>query len=113
MNVDSSVVDAADIEWRHGETDGITFRGQILLSGDDGGPEAFRFRFDPCLAVYAHMHMVSQFQMLARRHHGPAEADDEAAPSECTTRTMRGRTVRSRSVAIMTCWCSTRARAAW
>ena len=80
MNVDSSVVDAADIEWRHGETDGITFRGQILLSGDDGGPEAFRFRFDPCLAVYAHMHMVSQFQMLARRHHGPAEADDEAAP---------------------------------
>lgn len=64
MNVESYVVDAADIEWRHGETEGITFRGQIMLSGDDGGPEAFRFRFDPCLAVYAHMHMVSQFQML-------------------------------------------------
>jgi hypothetical protein len=60
----SYVVDVADLPWRPGETEGITFRGQIALSGDDGGPEAFRFQFDPCPAVYAHLHLVSQFQFL-------------------------------------------------
>jgi hypothetical protein len=58
------IVDCAEVPWRNGETEGIIFRGQVLLSGDDGGPEAFRFRFEPCPAVYAHMHLVSQFQLL-------------------------------------------------
>jgi len=58
------IVDPDDIPWRHGETEGITFRGQVLLSGDDGGAEAFRFRFDPVPSVYAHMHLVSQFQVI-------------------------------------------------
>jgi hypothetical protein len=38
----------------------------VLLSGDDGGPEALRFRFDDCPSVYAHMHLTSQFQLLLR-----------------------------------------------
>jgi len=58
------VVDVANLPWRPGVTEGVVFRGQILLSGDDGGPEAFRFRFEPCRAVHAHMHLVSQFQLL-------------------------------------------------
>ena len=36
----------------------------MFLSGSDGGPEAIRFRFDPCPRVYAHMHLTSQFQLL-------------------------------------------------
>lgn len=58
------VVEAADLPWRPGVTEGVKFRGQILLSGHDGGPEAFRFQFEPCRAVHAHMHLVSQFQLL-------------------------------------------------
>ena len=58
------VIDPAEIPWRDSETEGITFRSQILLSGADGGPEAFRFKFDPTPKVYAHMHLTSQFQLL-------------------------------------------------
>jgi hypothetical protein len=50
--------------WKSGQTEGITFRCQVYLSGADGGPEAIRFRFDPCRRVYAHMHLTSQFQLL-------------------------------------------------
>jgi hypothetical protein len=45
-------------------TDGIAFECQVLLSGDDGEPEALRFRFDDCPSVYAHMHLTAQFQLL-------------------------------------------------
>ncbi|MCH8191806.1 MAG: hypothetical protein IIB12_01710 [Chloroflexi bacterium] len=58
------VVDPASVPWKPSETEGITFRGQVLLSGSDGGPEALRLRFDACLSVYAHMHLTSQFQLL-------------------------------------------------
>jgi len=58
------VVDPSMLPWKNGETEGVTFRGQVMLSGDDGGPEAFRFVFDPCIKVYAHMHLTSQFQVL-------------------------------------------------
>ena len=58
------VVDAAKVPWKASETEGLTFQCQVLLSGDDGGPEAIRFRFDPTTAVYAHMHLTSQFQLL-------------------------------------------------
>ena len=50
--------------WKSGQTEGITFQCQVFLSGADGGPEAIRFRFDPCRRVYAHMHLTSQFQLL-------------------------------------------------
>jgi hypothetical protein len=44
----------------------------VLLDGADGGPEAIRFRFDPCPSVFAHMHLTSQFQLLLRgRMHFP------------------------------------------
>src|SRR5215213_2280957 len=58
------VVDAAHIPWKRGVSEGIGFECQVLLSGDDGGPEALRFRFDDCPSVYAHMHLTSQFQLL-------------------------------------------------
>ncbi|MEK7873707.1 MAG: hypothetical protein AAB502_07625 [Chloroflexota bacterium] len=58
------VVDPANMPWKNGDTEGVTFRGQVLLSGEDGGPEAFRFKFDPSIKVYAHMHLTSQFQVL-------------------------------------------------
>lgn len=58
------IVDTAEMPWKQGETEGITFSNQVLLDGVDGGPEAVRFRFDPCPSVYAHMHLVSQFQFL-------------------------------------------------
>jgi hypothetical protein len=58
------VVDAANAPWKRGATEGITFGCQVLLSGEDGGPEALRFRFDDCPSVYAHMHLTSQFQVL-------------------------------------------------
>lgn len=57
-------VDAATVPWIRGETEGLTFACQVLLSGEDGGPEAMRFRFDPSPSVYAHMHLTSQFQVL-------------------------------------------------
>jgi hypothetical protein len=50
--------------WKRGSTEGIAFDCQVLLSGEDGGPEALRFRFDDCPSVYAHMHLTSQFQLL-------------------------------------------------
>jgi hypothetical protein len=50
--------------WKRGSTEGIAFDCQVLLSGEDGGPEALRFRFEDCPSVYAHMHLTSQFQLL-------------------------------------------------
>lgn len=58
------VVDAANAPWKRSSTEGITFACQVLLSGEDGGPEALHFRFDACPSVYAHMHLTSQFQLL-------------------------------------------------
>lgn len=58
------IVDPAAVPWKESQTEGITFRAQVLLSGEDGGPEALRLCFDPCLSVYAHMHLTSQFQVL-------------------------------------------------
>ena len=60
----SYIVDTAQAPWKRGATEGITFACQVLLSGDDGGPEALRFRFDDCPSVYGHMHLTSQFQLL-------------------------------------------------
>lgn len=58
------IVDPRNVTWKSGQTEGITFQCQVFLSGTDGGPEAIRFRFDPCPRVYAHMHLTSQFQLL-------------------------------------------------
>lgn len=58
------IVDAARAPWKRSESEGVRFQCQVLLSGDDGGPEALRFRFDDCPSVYAHMHLTSQFQLL-------------------------------------------------
>jgi len=58
------IVDSAKAPWKRSATEGITFACQVLLSGEDGGPEALRFRFDDCPSVYAHMHLTSQFQLL-------------------------------------------------
>ena len=58
------VVDAAGAPWKRSATEGIAFSCQVLLSGDDGGPEALRFRFEDCPSVYAHMHLTAQFQLL-------------------------------------------------
>lgn len=58
------ISDPKTVEWKRSSTEGVSFACQILLSGDDGGPEALRFRFDECPSVYAHMHLTSQFQLL-------------------------------------------------
>jgi len=58
------IVDTAKAPWKRSVTEGIAFACQVLLSGEDGGPEALRFRFDDCPSVYAHMHLTSQFQLL-------------------------------------------------
>lgn len=58
------VVDAAAAPWKRSETQGVEFACQVLLPGEDGGPEALRFRFDDCPSVYAHMHLTAQFQLL-------------------------------------------------
>lgn len=58
------VVDSASVPWKRSSTEGVTFECQVLLSGEDGGPEALRFRFDDCPSVYAHMHLTAQFQLL-------------------------------------------------
>src|SRR5687768_14551706 len=58
------IVDAEKAPWKCSATEGITFSCQVLLSGEDGGPEALRFRFDDCPSVYAHMHLTAQFQLL-------------------------------------------------
>ena len=60
----SYIVDSANAAWKRSASEGITFACQVLLSGEDGGPEALRFRFDDCPSVYAHMHLTSQFQLL-------------------------------------------------
>lgn len=60
----SYIVDSANAPWKRSATEGIAFACQVLLSGEDGGPEALRFRFDDCPSVYAHMHLTSQFQLL-------------------------------------------------
>src|ERR1043165_8817436 len=58
------IVDSANSPWKRGVTEGIAFECQVLLDGEDGGPEALRFRFDDCPSVYAHMHLTAQFQLL-------------------------------------------------
>lgn len=58
------IVDPAQVPWKRSQTEGITFNCQVLLDGLDGGPEAIRFKFDPCPSVYAHMHLTSQYQLL-------------------------------------------------
>ena len=58
------VVDSANAPWKRSTTEGIAFACQVLLPGEDGGPEALRFRFDDCPSVYAHMHLTAQFQLL-------------------------------------------------
>ena len=58
------IVDSANAPWKRSSTEGITFACQVLLEGEDGGPEALRFRFDACPSVYAHMHLTAQFQLL-------------------------------------------------
>jgi hypothetical protein len=60
----SYIVDCANAPWKRSETEGLAFECQVLLTGEDGGPEAVRFRFDDCPSVYAHMHLTSQFQLL-------------------------------------------------
>ena len=60
----SCIVDAANAPWKRSATEGIAFACQVLLSGENGGPEALRFRFDDCPSVYAHMHLTAQFQLL-------------------------------------------------
>src|SRR4051812_2716962 len=60
------VVDAANAPWKRSSSEGVNFECQVLLSGDDGGPEALRFRFDDCPSVYGHMHLTAQFQLLLR-----------------------------------------------
>ncbi len=60
----SYVVDVANAPWKRSSSEGIAFACQVLLPGEDGGPEAMRFRFDDCPSVYAHMHLTSQFQLL-------------------------------------------------
>ena len=60
------IVDTAAVPWKRSETEGVTFACQVLLPGEDGGPEALRFRFDDCPSVYAHMHLTAQFQLLIR-----------------------------------------------
>ena len=62
--METYIVDATQVPWRDGETEGLRFRAQVLLDGAAGGPEALRFRFEPCPSVYAHMHLTSQFQVL-------------------------------------------------
>ncbi|MEI8036195.1 MAG: hypothetical protein WCH96_12050 [Betaproteobacteria bacterium] len=58
------VIDSANAAWKRSSSEGIHFECQVLLSGEDGGPEAMRFRFDDCPSVYAHMHLTAQFQLL-------------------------------------------------
>ena len=60
------IVDCATAPWKRSESEGVSFACQLLLSGEDGGPEAMRFRFDDCPSVYAHMHLTSQFQLLLK-----------------------------------------------
>ena len=60
----SYIVDSANAPWKRSVSGGVAFACQVLLSGEDGGPEAMRFRFDDCPSVYAHMHLTSQFQLL-------------------------------------------------
>ena len=67
MSAQSSyIVDAARAPWKRSVSEGVAFACQVLLSGEDGGPEAMRFRFDDCPSVYAHMHLTSQFQLLLK-----------------------------------------------
>lgn len=60
----SYIVDAAHAAWKRSISEGVSFDCQVLLSGEEGAPEALRFRFDDCPSVYAHMHLTSQFQLL-------------------------------------------------
>ena len=60
----SYIIDSASAPWKTGSSDGISYACQVLLDGEDGGPEALRFRFDDCPSVYGHMHLTTQFQLL-------------------------------------------------
>ena len=60
------IVDSANAPWKRSASEGVSFECQVLLDGEDGGPEAMRFRFDDCPSVYAHMHLTAQFQLLLR-----------------------------------------------
>ena len=60
----SFIVDSAAVPWKRSVSEGVAFACQVLIAGDDGEPEAMRFRFDDCPSVYAHMHLTSQFQLL-------------------------------------------------
>jgi hypothetical protein len=64
MRANCLMVEADQVPWKRGETEGLSFGCQVLLDGADGGPEALRFRFDPCPSVYAHMHLTAQFQLV-------------------------------------------------
>jgi hypothetical protein len=57
------VADPGTLEWHDGVTEGIAFRFQTLLAGE-AGPEAIRLAFGECPSVYAHMHLVAQFQVV-------------------------------------------------
>ncbi len=60
----SQIVNAQQIPWKRSVSEGVRFDCQVLMAGEDGGPEALRFKFDDCPSVYAHMHLTSQFQLL-------------------------------------------------
>jgi len=60
----SHIVAADEVPWKRSVSEGVAFDCQILMPGEDGGPEALRFRFDDCPSVYAHMHLTAQFQLL-------------------------------------------------
>jgi hypothetical protein len=60
----SYIVDSARAPWKRGNSEGIAYQCKVLLDGEDGGPEALRFRFDDCPSVYGHMHLTTQFQLL-------------------------------------------------
>ena len=45
------IIDSANAPWKRSASEGIAFACQVLLSGEDGGPEALRFRFDDCPSV--------------------------------------------------------------
>ena len=107
------IVDSANAPWKRGSTEGITFACQVLLAGEDGGPEALRFRFDDSPSVYGHMHLTSQFQLLLERRHGlPARGQASRRRSPFITPITTCPTGRSQCPAGTTCSYCTRKPAA-
>ena len=83
------MVDPRELPWESGQTreEGITFQCQVYLSAAlTSGPEAIRFRFDPCRRVYAHMASRLAISAPAGRHHRLPEVHHEAAPARDTSR---------------------------